>query len=138
MAASSTKKKQRPLSPHLQVYKPQLTSVLSILHRAAGYALAVGTVVVSAILIAAALGESAYDKVIGLMQTPVGMVLLFGWSVALFYHMCNGVRHMFWDMGFLLEIKKAYIAGYVVLIVAAILTFAVWYLYGMNWKPDLK
>lgn len=117
---------QRPLSPHLQVYRPQLTSVLSITHRATGYALAVGTVMAVWMLLAAATGPAAYDTFLAFARTPIGQILLFGWSVALFYHMCNGVRHLFWDTGRLFKIEDAYKAGYAVLAGTVLLTLAFW------------
>lgn len=120
-------KSQRPLSPHLQVYKPQLTSVMSILHRATGYALAVGTVMVIWWLVAAATGEEAYNHAMNFAGTKIGTVLIFGWSFALYYHMANGVRHLFWDVGYLFKIKNAYAAGYVVWLVAIVMTAATWY-----------
>ena len=118
---------KRPLSPHLQVYKPQMTSKLSILHRATGYALAIGTILVVWLLIAAATGEAAYNNVLWFTQTIIGTLMLIGWSFALFYHLCNGIRHLFWDMGYLFKIKNAYSAGYLVLFVSTMLTMALWY-----------
>lgn len=117
----------RPLSPHLQVYKPQMTSTLSIFHRAAGVALALGTLMVVWWLVAAAMGEAAYNTAMTFAQSPVGTLMIFGWSVALFYHMCNGCRHLLWDMGYLFKIENAYKAGYVVLLATAILTASAWY-----------
>lgn len=127
MSETSLEKKARPLSPHLQVYKPQMTSVLSILHRACGVALALGTILVAAVLVSAAIGEEAYNKVQGFLSGPVGLLMLFGWSVALYYHMCNGIRHLFWDVGYLFKIQNAYKAGYVVLLATAILVATTWY-----------
>jgi succinate dehydrogenase / fumarate reductase cytochrome b subunit len=120
-------KRVRPLSPHLQVYKPQMTSVLSILHRFCGVALAVGTLLVVAVLLASAMGEPAYTVVMDFIASPVGMFMLFGWSAALFYHLCNGVRHLIWDTGRLFKIEDAYKAGYVVLLISVMLTAGVWY-----------
>ena len=117
---------KRPLSPHLQVYKPQLTSVMSILHRISGAALAAGQFIVIWWLVALAAGPQAYATFQAFAAHPVGMVLLFGWSAALFYHLCNGVRHLLWDMGYCLTLRGAYRAGYTVLIVAALLTAATW------------
>lgn len=122
----SPAKRERPLSPHLQVYKPQLTSFTSILHRATGVALSIGLILVAAWLIAAASGQDAYNAVYGIIRSPLGLILLFGWSFALFYHACNGVRHLLWDMGFLFKIENAYKAGYAVLIVSFLLTAGVW------------
>tara|TARA_R110000868_G_scaffold6363_19_gene36223 strand:+ start:11087 stop:11482 length:396 start_codon:yes stop_codon:yes gene_type:complete len=116
----------RPLSPHLQVYKPQLTSVLSILHRATGIALAVGTLLLVWWLVAAATGESAFADVQAFIGSWFGRILLFGWSYALFYHLCNGLRHLFWDAGKGLEIETAYTTGRIVVAASIVLTVAVW------------
>lgn len=124
---SDPKLRDRPLSPHLQVYKPQMTSVLSIMNRAAGVALAIGSLMVVWWLVAAAMGEQSYNAAMAFAQSPIGTLMIFGWSLALFYHMCNGCRHLLWDMGYLFKIENAYKAGYVVLLATAILTGAVWY-----------
>lgn len=117
---------QRPLSPHLQIYRWRLTMTMSILHRASGAALAVGTLMVVWMLLAAASGEAAFNQFVICVTSLPGQVLLFGWSLALFYHMCNGIRHLFWDMGRGYEIKTAFRSGCAVLIAAAILTTVVW------------
>ena len=116
----------RPLSPHLQVYKPQLTSVLSITHRATGIALAVGTLLLVCWLLAAATGESAFEDVQAFNGSWIGKLLLFGWSYALFYHMCNGLRHLFWDAGKGLELETAYMTGRLVVAASIVLTVGVW------------
>jgi len=116
----------RPLSPHLQVYKPQLTSVLSILHRATGIALAVGTLLLVWWLVAAATGESAFADVQAFIGSWIGRLLLLGWSYALFYHMCNGLRHLFWDAGKGLELETAYTTGWLSVAASIVLTVAVW------------
>ncbi len=125
--SGSSKKIQRPLSPHLQVYKPQMTSVLSILHRMTGFAMAVGILVVVWMLVAAASGEQAYNVFLHYVGSKVGMVLLFGWSVAFFYHMSNGIRHLFWDMGYLFKLQNAFRAGYAVLLSTVVLTGLLWW-----------
>src|SRR5215475_13723619 len=117
---------QRPLSPHLQIYRPQLTSVLSISHRAAGVALAVGTLMLVYWVVAAASGPRPYATAQAFMRSWLGMLLLFGWSVALFYHLANGIRHLFWDAGYGFELKAAYASGYAVLIATAALTVIAW------------
>ena len=106
MSSETKTKKQRPLSPHLQVYKPQMTSVMSILHRATGVALVAGTLMVAWWLIAAATGPQAYAYAQDFAASPIGMVMIFGWSVALFYHLSNGIRHLFWDMGYLFKLDN--------------------------------
>ncbi len=124
--SETVKKVQRPLSPHLQVYKLPLTAIMSITHRVTGAGLAAGTVLVTAFLLAAASGEQAYNAVAGVASSLPGQVIIFLWSLALFYHMCNGVRHLFWDVGMLLEKDKAMQANYFVLAAALTLTVAVW------------
>ncbi len=118
--------RDRPLSPHLQVYRPQLTSVLSITHRMTGVALTVGTLLLVYWLVAIASGEAAYDTAQGLIGSVLGRLLLFGWSVALFYHLCNGIRHLSWDAGFLLELPALYRSGWAMLVVALALTLISW------------
>jgi succinate dehydrogenase / fumarate reductase cytochrome b subunit len=123
---SETTKRERPLSPHLQIYKPQMTSVMSILHRATGLALVYGLIMVVWMLIAAATSMDAYNYFLNFCNSLIGQLMLFGWSFALYYHMCNGIRHLFWDMGFLFKIENAYKAGYVVLLFAFGLTAITW------------
>lgn len=122
-----TVRSKRPLSPHLQIYKPQMTSTLSILHRATGVALAIGTLMLVWLLVAAAIGEEAFDTFTAFVSSPIGVFMLFGWSFALFYHMCNGVRHLIWDTGRLFKIENATRAGFTVLVVSLVLTISVWY-----------
>ena len=116
----------RPLSPHLQVYKPQLTTFMSITHRATGIALAVGTLMLVCWLIAAATGETAFNEVQAFLGSIVGRLLLLGWSFALFYHLCNGLRHLFWDAGRGFEIETAYMTGRIVIAASILLTIGAW------------
>jgi len=116
----------RPLSPHLQVYKPQLTSVMSIMHRATGIALALGTLLLVCWLIAAATGERAFNDVQAFNASWIGRLLLLGWSYALFYHLCNGIRHLFWDAGKGFELDAAYRNGWLVVAASVVLTAAAW------------
>jgi succinate dehydrogenase / fumarate reductase cytochrome b subunit len=112
----------RPISPHLQVYRPQLTSVLSILHRITGVALAVGTILLVYWLIAAAAGPEAFATASAFIGSWLGRILLFGWTFALFFHLTNGIRHLFWDAGFGFELKTVYASGWTVVALAVILT----------------
>lgn len=116
----------RPLSPHLQVYRPQMTSVMSILHRAAGVVLTTGTLIMAAWLVSLALGEEAYDVVVMVIGHPLGQFVLFGYSVALIYHALNGVRHLGWDLGFGLTIPQVYKNGQIVLFLTVVLTMGLW------------
>ena len=127
MSQSAPTKTQRPLSPHLQVYKPQMTSVLSILHRMTGVGLTVGLMLFAWWLVAAAIGPGAYAVFMNFAGSPVGMLLLFGFTLAFFYHLANGIRHLFWDSGLLFKIENAYEAGYAVLLFTALMTGATWY-----------
>lgn len=117
---------ERPLSPHLQVYRWQLTSVMSILHRLTGVALAVGTLLLVYWLIAAAVGPGAFATAQEFIGSILGRTLLFGWTVALFYHLCNGIRHLFWDAGRGFELRTAYASGWAVVIVTAVLSVIAW------------
>ena len=121
------KETHRPLSPHLQIYRLQLTSFMSILHRFCGTALATGTLMVMWGLLAAASGEDAWEQFTGFSRSWLGTLMIFGWSVALYYHLCNGVRHLIWDTVYLLDIRGAYRAGYAVLASAALLTVLTWW-----------
>jgi succinate dehydrogenase / fumarate reductase cytochrome b subunit len=116
----------RPLSPHLQVYKPQITSVLSILHRLTGIGLAAGAVVLVCWLNAAAYGPDAFESAQGLLATWFGRLLLLGWTWALFYHLCNGIRHMYWDVGRGLELRQVQITGWFVVVASLGFTLISW------------
>jgi succinate dehydrogenase / fumarate reductase cytochrome b subunit len=116
----------RPLSPHLQIYRWQLTSVLSILHRAAGLVLSAGTILLVWWLVAAASGPEAYEGVQDFLGSWIGLLLLFGWTVSLFYHLCNGVRHLVWDTGHALDLKSTYLGGWIVVGATATLTLVAW------------
>jgi succinate dehydrogenase / fumarate reductase, cytochrome b subunit len=124
----------RPLSPHLQVYRWQLTSVLSILHRASGVALTLGTILLVWWLVAAAEGPQAYARVQWFLGSWVGRILLFGWSIALFYHLCNGLRHLWWDTGRGLELKSVYASGWAVVAATSVLTLIAWIAAIANWS----
>ncbi len=122
MADATTVKRQRPLSPHLQIYKPQITSVMSILHRATGIALSVGLIPLAIWLAAAATGPAAYDAVMGVFGSFIGALALIGWSFCLFYHLLNGIRHLLWDMGRGMSLPEVTNSGLAVFIGAAALT----------------
>jgi succinate dehydrogenase / fumarate reductase cytochrome b subunit len=116
----------RPISPHLGIYRWQLTSVLSILHRATGVALSAGSVLLVWWLVAVAAGEPAYTQTRHFLGSPVGVVLLFGWSASLFYHLCNGIRHLVWDSGHALDLRSTYLGGWLVVAATVLLTAAAW------------
>ena len=116
----------RPLSPHLQVYRPQLTSFTSIMHRITGIGLAVGLLYLVCWLVAAASGLAAFDRLQSFNGSIIGKLLLLGWSIAFFYHLLNGIRHLAWDAGWGFELPAAYKTGYAVLIGTALLTILAW------------
>ena len=116
----------RPLSPHLQVYKPQLTSVLSISHRATGIALSAGTLYLVWQLLAAANGPDAYEIFQGFAGSWLGLLVLLGWSVSLFYHLLNGIRHLFWDAGYGFTLEATYKSGRWVMVGTVALTIVAW------------
>ena len=118
--------RQRPLSPHLQVYRPQMTSVMSVMHRAAGIVLTTGTLVMAAWLVSLAMGAESYGMVAAFLAHPLGQFVIFGYSVALIYHALNGIRHLGWDIGIGLTIPEVYRNGQLVLILTAVLTAALW------------
>ncbi|MBD8525267.1 succinate dehydrogenase, cytochrome b556 subunit [Pseudoxanthomonas sp. CAU 1598] len=123
----STSKHARPLSPHLQVYRWQITMVMSILHRATGVALAVGAFLVAAWLVAVAGGAESYAGFTALLNTLVGKVALAGFSACLIYHLLNGLRHLWWDMGHGYEIPKVYATGWTVWVLTIALTAGLWF-----------
>ena len=118
--------KPRPLSPHLQVYRPQLTSVMSIMHRASGAILATGSLFVALWLVALAAGAAVFNPVADAMQHALGQLVVFGYSLALVYHGLNGIRHLMWDLRIGLEIKQVYQSGYLVLGLTVLVTAALW------------
>ncbi len=126
MRSSSESKPGRPLSPHLQIYKPQITSVLSITHRITGVALAIGLAVLVAWLAAIAGGPESYATFTSYSGSILGQLILLGISFAFFFHLCLGIRHLLWDAGFFLEIKEVYKTGYIAIGAAVILTLIIW------------
>jgi succinate dehydrogenase / fumarate reductase cytochrome b subunit len=118
--------KQRPLSPHLQIYSKQVQMMSSITHRATGIALAVGGLLVVCGLLQLAAGEESFNRFKGIIGSPVGMVLLFGWSWSLFYHLCNGIRHLIQDAGFGYEISQFVRSSWLSIVGSVVLTIATW------------
>jgi succinate dehydrogenase / fumarate reductase cytochrome b subunit len=116
----------RPLSPHLQVYRPQLTSVLSITHRFTGVVLAAGLLLLVYWLAALAAGDAAYAAALGVLGAWPVKVLLFGFSFAFFYHLANGIRHLWWDSGRGFEISEVNASGWTVVVLSITLTVAAW------------
>jgi succinate dehydrogenase / fumarate reductase cytochrome b subunit len=116
----------RPLSPHLQVYRPQLTSMLSILHRLTGIALSIGALYLAVWVICAAASPSTYAYFQSFNGSIAGRIVLGGWLFCLFYHLCNGIRHLFWDAGYGFELKDVYRSGWIVVVVSLVATALSW------------
>lgn len=119
---------KRPMSPHLQIYDLPVTAKLSVLHRGTGAALMAGLFLVVISLAVAAGGESAWDSMRGFLFSWFGKLVLFGFTAALYYHFCNGIRHMWWDLGNGLELSDADKSGKLVLGGTAALTIITWLL----------
>jgi len=117
---------QRPLSPHLQIYQPQLTSILSVTHRGTGLALAVGTLFLVGWLFAAAFNPGWFDLAQAFWYSWIGRFMLLGWTFSFFYHLCNGIRHLCWDAGLGLDLKTAYRSGWTVVASSVVLTLIAW------------
>ena len=118
----------RPLSPHLQVYRFEWTMALSILHRITGVGLAVGTLLLVYWLAAAAAGPETFDTAQAIIGSFIGRLFLFGWTLALFYHLCNGIRHLVWDAGYGFELPVAFRSGLMVIAATLVLTLLSWVL----------
>jgi succinate dehydrogenase / fumarate reductase cytochrome b subunit len=116
----------RPLSPHLEIYRWQIGNSLSILHRLTGIALALGLLALSYWLISLAGGEQSYSEAARFFAGPWGVLLLIGWTFAFFYHLLNGVRHLFWDIGLGFERTQRHASGWFAVLGAIGLTLCLW------------
>ena len=124
--SSPTATRPRPRSPNIQIYRPQLTSVLSIANRITGVVLSVFGVGLVAWLVAGAAGPQAYAAVQGVIGSWIGQVVLFGATLAFFLHLCGGVRHLVWDTVHGFELRTIYISGWAVVAASVVLTLAAW------------
>jgi succinate dehydrogenase / fumarate reductase, cytochrome b subunit len=116
----------RPLSPHLQIYRPQLTSLLSITHRGTGVFLSAGALVLAYWLMSIANGETAYATAQACLSSLPGKLLMGLWTFSFYFHLCNGIRHLFWDIGAGFELKTLYASGYAVVVSSLTLTAVTW------------
>ena len=117
---------RRPLSPHLQVYKPEFTSASSIFHRITGVALAAGTILLVVWFVAAGFDGPAFNNMQIFWGTITGQVLLGGWSFAFFYHLCFGIRHLFWSAGKGFDLNSARNSALIMFITSLFLTGSAW------------
>jgi succinate dehydrogenase / fumarate reductase cytochrome b subunit len=121
----------RPTSPHVLIYRWQIGNTLSILHRITGAALAVGLLALSYWLLAIADGPQRYAGASRLFSSPLGIFFLIGWSFAFYFHLLNGVRHLFWDAGRGFEKTQRHASGWIAVIGALVLTAGTW---GWMWS----
>ncbi|MEM7020972.1 MAG: succinate dehydrogenase, cytochrome b556 subunit [Pseudomonadota bacterium] len=123
---------ERPISPHLQIYRWPLTMALSILNRVTGVGLALGLVLVTWWLLALASGPEAFATVESVMGSWFGTLVLFFWSVALYFHLGNGVRHLVWDAGYGFDIVVARNSGIAVLVFTGVMTLLTWVVIALS------
>ena len=123
-----TADRDRPISPHLQVYRLPLNAVTSITHRLTGLLLALGAVIVVAFLVAAADGSQSYRIAYDLAASGIGRLILAAFTLALYYHLCAGVRHLFWDAGYGFDLDAARKGSWLVIAGAIVLTVVTWLL----------
>lgn len=130
-------RKERPLSPHLQIYRPQITSVLSIFHRMSGVFLFLGSFLWAYWLYAISQGIESYEVAQECMLHPLGLAILVGWTAMLFYHLLNGIRHLMWDAGHGFDLPTMRKTGWIVVTSTVFLTTVTWvqaFLWGEFWS----
>ena len=121
---------ERPLSPHLQIYRLPLSAIISITHRITGVGLAFGALLLVAWLAAAAAGPAWFATASAVLGSIPGRVILFGFTWALFFHLANGIRHLFWDVGIGFSLKSTYASG-------VLMVLASFGLFGLSWGLGL-
>ncbi len=119
---------ERPTSPHLQIYRWQITMVLSILHRSTGMFLCLGALGLVAAILSIAAGAQSFQMLVNVVRHPLGQVFFFGCMFSLFFHMANGIRHLFWDIGKGFEIAQSIVSGWLVVLVSSGATAVLAYL----------
>ena len=122
-----SRKQVRPLSPNIQIYRPQLTSVLSVANRITGVFLSACAVGLVGWLTAAASGPEVYSRVHGFIASWPGQILLLAATFAFFLHLCGGIRHLMWDTGRGFELRQIYASGWIVVAASLVLTLACWF-----------
>ena len=119
-------KDERPLSPHLTIYRWPITMTLSILHRMTGVALAIGLIAFVFWLESIAYEAVSYDLFSSLADSLIGQLALLGWLFSFFFHLANGIRHLVWDTGRMFEKRQADLSAWAVLIASVVMTVAYW------------
>ena len=118
----------RPLSPHLSIHKKVLTAVFSIFHRLTGIFLTIGSLLLVFWFLSISIGENFYNYFQIISSNFIFKVILFFWTLALFYHLFNGIRYLFWSFSLGMELKTVYLSGYIIALLTIISTIIVWYL----------
>jgi succinate dehydrogenase / fumarate reductase cytochrome b subunit len=126
MSEVARKAVERPLSPHLSIYRPVLTMVMSILHRIAGIALYFGTLLLVWWLVAAAWSAEAFATVQGFMGSPLGHLILVGYTWTLMHHLLGGIRHFLWDFGIAMGVREREWVARGTIIGSVVLTVLIW------------
>ncbi len=124
--SNSPIERDRPQSPNIQIYRPQLTSVLSIANRISGIILSIAAVGLVAWLIAAAEGPQVYGAAQSALTSLAGRIVLFGITFAFFLHLCGGIRHLVWDAGYGFDLQTIYASGWAVVAASLVFTLAAW------------
>jgi succinate dehydrogenase / fumarate reductase cytochrome b subunit len=124
--------RERPMSPHLQVWRWHITMATSIAHRATGVALYAGALIAAAWAVSLASGPDAYAQFKAIMGSPIGLIVMFGLTLSFFYHLANGIRHLVWDAGHGFEIRSANATAVAVFAFAAGATVVVWIIAGLT------
>ena len=112
----------RPLSPHLDIYQYQITWTVSIMHRITGVAMTLGLILIVAWLVAAAFSPEFFSLIDGVLRSWIGMIIIFGSLWAFWFHFLNGIRHLFWDLGYGFNLSTVWRSGWVVVLGSIILT----------------
>jgi succinate dehydrogenase / fumarate reductase, cytochrome b subunit len=118
---------RRPISPHLQIWRWPISMALSIGHRVTGVGLAIGTLLLTWWLVAAASSDNAFEAIQWFLGSPIGMLMLLAWTVSLVFHLFTGIRHLAWDIGFGFEPATYRLTARIVLIATAVLTLLIWF-----------
>ena len=121
------KKNNRPISPHLQIYRPQLTSILSISHRFTGVILYLSIFLVSFWLFCTAFNNELKVIIENFLFSIFGKIVLFSITFSFIYHFLNGIRHIVWDFGFGFNIKNVYLTGFIIILLTIAINIYIWF-----------
>ena len=120
---------ERPLSPHLSVHKKVLTAIFSIFHRITGIGLSLGSIFLVFWILLVALGPKYFLFFDLISSNLIFKTILFFWTIGVFYHLFNGIRYLFWSFGIGMELKTVYFSSYVVIVLTALSTFVIWWIF---------